>query len=236
MASFIGYIFSANFFIAALVTFALTALSMVLGIVGGVVLALLKTTPFKPVVWLVDFYIWIFRGTPVLLQLIFVFSVLPTLGMTFSPFTCAVIALTLNEAAYMAEIVRGGLLGVDKGQRTAAHMLGLSTFKTLRWVVLPQMFRLILPPTGNQLIGMLKTSALASVVAVQDLLLAAQREAAGSFNYAETLLAAAVYYLILTTLFTFLVRQLERKVDVEFLSERRRRIQARKQTSDREAL
>ncbi len=235
MSSILDYVFSSNFATAALVTFGLTVIAMALGIIGGVLLALLKTSPIKPLVWLVDLYVWIFRGTPVLLQLIFVFSVLPTWGLTFSPFMCAVIALSLNEAAYMAEIVRGGLLGVDKGQRTASHMLGLSPLKTLRWVVLPQMFRLILPPTGNQLIGMLKTSALASVVAVQDLLLAAQREAAGSFNYAGTLLAAAVYYLILTTFFTFLIRRLEKKVDVEVLSQRRR-TQARKLTASREAL
>ena len=235
MSSFLEYVFSSNFFTAALVTFGLTALSMVLGIIGGSILALGKTVPFRPLVWVIDLYIWIFRGTPVLLQLIFVFSVLPTWGLTFSPFTCAIIALSLNESAYMAEIVRGGLLGVDKGQRTAAHMLGLNTAKTLRWVVMPQMFRLILPPTGNQVIGMLKTSALASVVAVQDILLTAQREAAGSFDYAGTLLAAAVYYLILTTFFTFLIRSLERKVDVDALSQRRRRSQARALAATREA-
>jgi polar amino acid transport system permease protein len=173
-------------------------------------------------------YNWIFRATPTLLQLIFIWDALPQLwsffaGSWFTPFLAAFIALSLNEAAYMAEIIRGGLLGVDKGQRVAAHMLGLSPVQSLRYVVLPQTARLILPPTGNQLIGMLKTSALASVVAVSDLLLTAQRQAAGNFDYIGSLTAAAVYYLILTTAFTFVVRQCERRLDVDIRSVRRRR-------------
>ncbi len=227
MDSMLNYVFDVNFLKAAGVTFVLTVLSMAIGIGGGLVLALLKTAPLSVLRWIADAYIWLFRGTPVLLQLIFVFNVLPGWGLTFGPFTCAVIALSLNEAAYMAEIVRGGLLGIDRGQRTAAHMLGLSPAKTFRWVVLPQTMRLILPPTGNQLIGMLKTSALASVVAVQDLLLTAQREAAGSFDYVGTLTAAAVYYLVLTTFFTVLVHRFEQRFDVEVISARRRRSNAK---------
>ena len=183
----------------------------------------MKTGRVAPVRWVADFYIWLFRGTPVLLQLIFVFNVLPWFGLTLAPITCAVLALSLNEAAYMAEIIRGGLLGVDKGQRVAAHMLGLSPVQSLRYVILPQTARLILPPTGNQLIGMLKTSALAPVVAVSDLLLTAQRQAAGNFDYIGSLSAAAIYYLILTTAFTFVVRQCERRLDVDIRSDRRRR-------------
>jgi polar amino acid transport system permease protein len=217
------YVFSATFFEAAWVTLYLTVVSMVLGIIGGLLLALMKTGRVAPARWVADFYIWLFRGTPVLLQLIFVFNVLPSFGMTLAPITCAIVALSLNEAAYMAEIIRGGLLGVDKGQRVAAHMLGLTPIQSLRYVVLPQTARLILPPTGNQLIGMLKTSALASVVAVSDLLLTAQRQAAGNFDYIGSLTAAAVYYLILTTAFTFLVRQCERRLDVDIRSKRRRR-------------
>jgi polar amino acid transport system permease protein len=217
------YVFSATFFEAAWVTLYLTVVSMVLGIVGGLLLALMKTGRVAPARWGADFYIWLFRGTPVLLQLIFVFNVLPSFGMTFAPITCAILALSLNEAAYMAEIIRGGLLGVDKGQRVAAHMLGLSPLQSLRYVILPQTARLILPPTGNQLIGMLKTSALASVVAVSDLLLTAQRQAAGNFDYIGSLTAAAIYYLILTTAFTFVVRHFERRLDVDIRSDKRRR-------------
>ncbi|MFE7030888.1 amino acid ABC transporter permease [Streptomyces sp. NPDC057621] len=213
MGGFLDKVVSANFLSATWLTLELTVVSMLLGVAGGVLLALAKGGP-RPLGWLVDAYVWLFRGTPVLLQLIFVFNVLPLWGLNFSPFACAVIALTLNEIAYMAEIVRGGLLGVDRGQRTAAHMLGLSEAKILRWVVLPQAARLVLPPTGNQFVGMLKTSALASVVSVQDLMLTAQRQAAADFDYVGSLCAAAVHYLVLTTLLTVGLRWLERRLDV----------------------
>jgi polar amino acid transport system permease protein len=219
----LDHVFSATFFEAAWVTLYLTVVSMLLGIVGGLLLGLMKAGNVAPVRWIADFYIWLFRGTPVLLQLIFVFNVLPSFGLTLTPVTCAIVALSCNEAAYMAEIIRGGLLGVDKGQRVAAHMLGLSPLQSLRYVILPQTTRLILPPTGNQVIGMLKTSALASVVAVSDLLLTAQRQAAVNFDYIGSLTAAAVYYLVLTTAFTFLLRQLERRLDVDVRSDKRRR-------------
>jgi polar amino acid transport system permease protein len=212
--AFLEKVLSEEFFTAAGLTFVLTTLSMALGILGGLILALVKTGRLGPAGIAVDAYVWLFRGTPVLLQLIFVFNVLPLWGLNFTPFVCAVIALSLNEAAYMAEIIRAGLLGVDRGQRTAAHMLGLRERQILRWIVLPQALRLILPPTGNQFIGMLKTSALASVVSVQDLLLTAQRQAAVNFDYVNTLAAAAVHYLILTTVFTFVFRWLERRLDV----------------------
>ncbi|MBB5158309.1 amino acid ABC transporter permease [Saccharopolyspora phatthalungensis] len=220
---FLEKVFSTDFLAASGLTFALTIVSMLLGVAGGLVLALAKASPVPPLRWVVDGYIWVFRGTPVLLQLIFVFNVLPLWGLNFSPFTCAVVALSLNEAAYMAEIVRGGLLGVDRGQRTAARMLGMSEAKITRWVVLPQAARLILPPTGNQFIGMLKTSALASVVSVQDLLLTAQRQAAADFDYVSALGAAAAHYLVLTTVFTFAAATLERRLDITRRAAARRR-------------
>jgi polar amino acid transport system permease protein len=219
----IEYVISPSFLIAALTTVALTVISMVLGTLGGLVLAALDSSRVGPVRWFVKFYIWLFRGTPVLLQLIFVFNVLPLVGLRFDSFTCAIIALSLNEAAYMSEIVRGGLLGISPGQRTAAQMLGLTRSQTMYWIVLPQLLRLILPPTGNQLIGMLKTSALASVVAVQDLMLVAQRTAAGNFDYVNALVAAAVLYLVLTTLCTALVNAVENKLDPARKSARRRK-------------
>ncbi|SDE68684.1 amino acid ABC transporter permease [Auraticoccus monumenti] len=221
------YVISVAFLRAALVTVALTVLSMTLGILGGLLLALGASSRFRVLRALVAVYVWLFRGTPVLLQLIFVFNVLPLVGLRFDSFTCAIIALSLNEAAYMAEVIRGGLMGVDRGQRTASHMLGLSRVQTMLHVVLPQMVRLVLPPTGNQLIGMLKTSALASVVAVQDLLLVAQRTAAGNFDYVDALLAAAIHYLLLTTLCTLLVHAVEVKMDVSRKSQRRQRQETR---------
>lgn len=217
------YAFSTAFLMGALVTIGLTALSMVLGVLGGMLLAALDATRIPPVRWLARGYIWLFRGTPVLLQLIFVFNVLPLIGFRFDSFTCAVIALSLNEAAYMAEIIRGGMLGVEPGQRAAASMLGLTRLQTTLYVVLPQLVRLALPPTGNQVIGMLKTSALASVVAVQDLMLVAQRTAAGNFDYLNTLIAAAILYLLLTALCTWFLDLMEKRVSTTHKADRRRR-------------
>lgn len=222
MNNIIEYLISGPFLVGALVTVALTVLSMVLGILGGLVLAWMSASRLGPVRVVARGYIWLFRGTPVLLQLIFVFNVLPLAGLRFDSFTCAIIALSLNEAAYMAEIMRGGMMGVASGQRPAAQMLGFGRWQTFVYIVMPQVVRLILPPTGNQVIGMLKTSALASIVAVQDLMLVAQRTAAGTFDYAGTLLAAAVLYLALTTLFTGGLRALEKRLDVRHLSSKRR--------------
>lgn len=208
------YILSERFLAGAGMTLALTILSMVAGIVVGLVLALCKISSIRPLKWLANAYIFVFRGTPVLLQMIFVFAALPQLGIRFSPFQSAVIALSLNEAAYMAEIIRAGIQAVGRDQWTAARVLGLSDAQIFRLVVLPQAARVIIPPTGNQFIGMLKLSALASVVAVRDLLQTAQRTASANFDYVNTLIAAAVYYLLLTTVFAMAQERLERRMDV----------------------
>ena len=217
------YVFSSAFLAGAAITVLLTVVSMVLGSLGGLVLAFMCASRFRALRWFATFYIWLFRGTPVLLQLIFIFNVLPLIGLRFDSLTCAIIALSLNEAAYMSEILRGGLLGVSPGQRVAAHMLGLSRSQTMFRVVLPQVVRLVLPPTGNQVIGMLKTSALASVVAVQDLMLVAQRTAAGNFDYVNAIAAAAILYLLMTTLCTAGLRWAENHLDTSRKSDRRRR-------------
>lgn len=214
MPGFLDYFLSVNFAIGAGITLALTLLSMIIGIVGGLVLALIKVSGNRALQLPTDLYIWLFRGTPILLQLVFIFNALPQMGMRFTAFTSAVIALSLNESAYMAEIIRAGIDSVDKGQRSAARVLGLRDAQIMRHVVLPQAMRLIIPPTGNQFIGMLKMSALASVIAVQDLLLRAQRIASANFDYIDTLIAAAAWYLILTTIFTYGQRTLERRMDV----------------------
>ena len=214
MPGFLDYFLSINFALGAWITLSLTVLSMALGIAGGLLLALVKTSGIRFLQAPADLYIWLFRGTPVLLQLIFIFNALPQMGLRFSAFTSAVIALALNESAYMAEIIRAGIQSVDQGQKSAARVLGLREGQIMRHIVLPQAMRLIIPPTGNQFIGMLKMSALASVIAVQDLLLRAQRIASANFDYIDTLIAAAMWYLVLTTLFTYGQRFLERRMDV----------------------
>lgn len=217
---------------AAINTLKLTLMAQLLGVGLGFIIALMKMSKLKAMNNVANGYIWFFRGIPVLVQLIFVFNALPQFGVRLSGFECALLALALNEAAYMAEIIRSGLSSVGKGQHRAAHVLGMSHWQCMRYIVLPQAFRVIVPPTGNQFIGMLKTSAMASVVGYMDLLLTAQQAASATFNYTDTLIAAVIYYLVFTALLTILQGYLERRMDVVKASERKnRKITARSQLS-----
>jgi polar amino acid transport system permease protein len=204
------YLLSVDFFHGAVMTLALSIASLATGMAVGLVLAVGQEVPLRLVRSLVVFYLWLFRGTPVLLQLVFAFNVLPAFGILLPGFACAVLALGLNEGAYMAEIMRSGIRAVGPGQRLAARALGLEEGQVMRWVVLPQALRIIIPPIGNQFIGMLKLSALVSVIGVQELLLVADQTASGNFRYIETLTAAGMYYLALTTVFMAIQSVIER--------------------------
>ncbi|KPC89029.1 ABC transporter permease [Streptomyces sp. NRRL WC-3753] len=204
-------------------TLLLTLLAMLVGIVGGILLAVMRLSKNPVTSSIAWFYIWFFRGTPVLVQLIVWFN----LGLVFeyinlgpfyrdewsdfmTPFLTALLGLGLNEAAYMAEICRAGLLAVDEGQTEAAHALGMSHTKTLRRIVVPQAMRVIVPPTGNEVINMLKTTSLVSVVQYPELLRAAQDIGQTSGAPAEMLFLAAAWYLLLTSLFSIGQYYLER--------------------------
>ncbi|GGV25213.1 amino acid ABC transporter permease [Streptomyces griseoflavus] len=196
-------------------TLLLTLLAMAIGIVGGILLAVMRLSKNPVTSSIAWFYIWFFRGTPVLVQLIVWFN----LGLVFeyinlgpfykdewsdfmTPFLTALLGLGLNEAAYMAEICRAGLLAVDEGQTEASHALGMSHAKTLRRIVIPQAMRVIVPPTGNEVINMLKTTSLVSVVQYPELLRAAQDIGQTSGAPAEMLFLAAAWYLLVTSLFS----------------------------------
>jgi polar amino acid transport system permease protein len=204
------YVVSPIFVRGAATTLLITILSMALGIVVGLVIALIQQARMPPLQILVTAYLWLFRGTPVLFQLIFVFYVLPGFGIMLSGFTSGVLALSLNEGAYTAEIFRSGLQAVSRGQRTAGRSLGMREWQVMRYVVLPQALRVVIPPLGNQFLGMLKLSALVSTIAVQDLLLVANQTASASFRYFEALSAAGVYYLAMTTVFMAIQFRIER--------------------------
>ncbi len=193
-------------------TMLLTVVAMVIGIVGGVILAVMRLSKNPVTSSIAWFYIWFFRGTPVLVQLMVWFN----LGLVFeyinlgpvykdywasfmTPLLTALLGLGLNEAAYMAEICRAGLLAVDEGQTEAAHALGMSHAKTLRRVVIPQAMRVIVPPTGNEVINMLKTTSLVAAVQYPELLRAAQDIGQVSGAPVEMLFLAAAWYLILTS-------------------------------------
>ena len=211
------YLFSAPVLRGLRNTLILTVLSMAIGVVGGVLLAVMRLSPNPVLAGAAAVYIWLFRGTPLITQLIFwnfLASLYPRLGLgipfgpTFvsvdtntviSVFTAALLGLGLNEAAYMAEIVRGGIQSVDHGQSEAAGALGLSRIQTLRRIVLPQAMRVIVPPTGNETISMLKTTSLVVVIAYFELTVAVQTIYSRTFQTIPLLIVAALWYLALTS-------------------------------------
>lgn len=207
------YLISADFVRGAAMTLAITVVSLLCGMLIGLVLALLQGSRNRVARTFTFLYLWLFRGTPVLFQIIFIYNVLPSFGIRFSAFVCAVLALSLNEGAFMSEIFRSGLHAVKQGQRTAGLALGMNGAKVFRHIVLPQALRVVLPPIGNQMIGMLKLSALVSVIAVQELLLVANQAASANFRYLEALSAAGIYYLAFTTLFMLLQGWMERALN-----------------------
>ena len=204
-------------------TLMLTVLAMLIGVFGGILLAVMRLSKNPVTSSIAWFYIWFFRGTPVLVQLIVWFN----LGLVFeyinlgpiykdywssfmTPLLTALLGLGLNEAAYMAEICRAGLLAVDEGQTEASHALGMSHSKTLRRIVIPQAMRVIVPPTGNEVINMLKTTSLVSVIQYSELLRVAQDIGQTSGAPAEMLFLAAAWYLLLTSVFSIGQYYLER--------------------------
>jgi polar amino acid transport system permease protein len=173
----------------------------------------------------VFFYTWIFRATPTLLQLLFIWDALPQVWGVFreswfTAFLAAAIALSLNEAAYMAEIIRSGLLSVDPGQELAGRALGMSRRRILRRVIIPQAVRIVIPPMGNEFITLLKLTSLATVISVTELLTASQDFYSSNFSYLEAFSAAALYYLFIVSILMFLQSRLEKKFT--FTSARRR--------------
>jgi polar amino acid transport system permease protein len=187
-----------------LLTLQLTALAMIGGVVLGVVLAVMRLSGSRLLSGCAWLYIWFFRGTPLMIQLIFWFNLsalFPGTGVNawVTPYVAALLGLTLNEAAYMAEIVRGGLLGVDRGQTEAAQALGIGRNRILLGVVLPQAMRVIVPPTANQTIAMLKNTSLVSVLGVADLLHSAQVIYSRTFETIPLLIVASLWYLVITT-------------------------------------
>jgi polar amino acid transport system permease protein len=205
------------------VTIWLTIASMALGIVLGIVVAVMRLSTNRVLSTISWFYIWLFRGTPVLVQLLIWFNLalfFPRLGFgplsadtnqLIKPLIAALLALALNEAAYMAEVVRGGILSVDHGQYEAAAALGMSRGGTMRRIVLPQAMRVIIPPTGNETITMLKTTSLVLVVGAGDLLSRTSAIGARDFTTIEMLLVASFWYVVLTSVASYGQYHLERR-------------------------
>ncbi len=248
----ISYLFAPQILAGAGLTIVLTVVSMTVGIALGTVLAVMRLSANPIVSTISRAYIWFFRGTPLLVQLIFWYNiaalypviafglpfggpsvVLGSANVLISPLGAALLGLSLNEAAYMAEIIRGGIGSVDKGQYDAARALGMSPAKLMNRVILPQAMRVVLPPTGNQVISMLKGTSLVSVLAISDLLYSAQIIYANNYQTIPLLIVASLWYLLMTTILSFFQTKLERRYGRGFDAAPRRRRQPKTQPQNR---
>jgi polar amino acid transport system permease protein len=204
----------------ALISVELTLAVMGLSLVFGLLVALARLSRLKPVRAAATFYVEVIRGTPCMLQLFYIYFVLPAFGIRIGPFATAVIGLTVNYSAYLSEVYRAGIQAVAKGQVEAALSLGLSRAKMMRLVILPQALRIVVPPLGNYFISLFKDTALASTITVKELIFSGQIIAATNFQYFTIFTIAGVIYLALSYPGSLGVQYLERRMRIGY---RRRR-------------
>ncbi len=192
------------------VTLKVFFLTLVISIPLGILVALGRLSKIKPLVFLVELYIWVMRGTPLLLQIVVIFFGLPIVGITFDRFPAAILAFVLNYAAYFGEIFRGGIESIDKGQYDAAKVLGFTPAKTFTRIILPQMIKIVLPSVANEVITLVKDTSLVYVVGLGELLragkIASNRDAS-----LVPLIVVGVFYLALTAVLTAVFQKLEER-------------------------
>ena len=195
------------------VTLPLTIISFVLALVIALITALVQTAKIPVLRQLARFYVWVIRGTPVLVQLFVVFYGLPSLGVLIDPFPAAVACFAINEGAYCAETMRGALESVPQGQLEAGYCVGMTWWQIMRRIVLPQALRTAVPALSNSLIGMIKDTSLASNITVAELFMAGQRVAARTYIFLPIYCEVAVVYLLFCTVVTKLQSLLERQLN-----------------------
>jgi polar amino acid transport system permease protein len=194
-------------------TLKLYAVTLVLSIPLGLVGALLKVSKYKSMRYFMEVYTWLFRGTPLLLQLFFTYYGLPLIGIKFQPFTAAALTFSLNYAAYFTEIFRAGIQSIDKGQIEAANVLGMNYRQTMLRVILPQAIKRVIPPICSEAINLIKDTALIVVIGLQDMLRAAKEVVTRDFVLYPFFIAAVIY-LILTFAVVYFFKRLEKKYSV----------------------
>ena len=211
-----------NFFLQGVQnTLLIAAFSVLLGIISGTLMAVMRMSRVKPAKILAKCYIDFIRGTPLMVQLMFIFYGLPRLGITFptvswipnfSRFMAGIVAMSMNSCAYVAEIIRSGIQSVDPGQSEAAMTLGLNRGKTMSLVILPQAVKNILPALGNEFVTVIKESSIVSVIGIADLMFRSNDVIAVTYRTLECLAIAAIIYFIMTSIGTFLISALEKKM------------------------
>lgn len=193
----------------AFITLWLTAASLTAGLLLGIGIALMRLSGNRVMAGIAGTYCWLFRGTPLLVQLLIIYTGLPLFGLRLSVIEAALLGLSLNEAAYLSEIVRAGIAAVPRGQREAGLALGLRPSIVFRRVTWPQAFRIIIPPLGNSVNGLLKTTSVTSVISMEELLRRTQILVQERFLVLELFAVAAIYYLLMTSAWDFVQRRLE---------------------------
>jgi polar amino acid transport system permease protein len=207
-----------------ILTIVISVVAMVFAILVGLVVALMRRSPLMALRWCAGVYIWVIRGTPLLVQLVLIYTGLAAVGLyqfhdvallglsVKAAVQAAIIGLMINESAYIAEIIRAGLDSVPKGQFEAAASLGMKPGKVMRWIVMPQALRVMVPPLGNSFNGMMKTTSVLSVIGVSEMFLVAQSISSYTFHTFEIFIVAAIYYLALTTIWTFIQAYIENRL------------------------
>jgi polar amino acid transport system permease protein len=214
-ADFLGYFGNGFLWQGVVVTLWLTAIPMAAGLVLGTFIALTRMSKNRGLQAFARFYAWIFRGTPLLIQLVIVYAGLPQLGIRLGVVPSALLALTLNETAYLSEIIRSGFLGVPAGQKEAAQSLGSPSWLIIWKILLPQAFRLMIPPLGNSVNGLLKATSITSVISMEELMRRSQMLMQQKFDVLEVFCCAAILYLMMTTVWGLIQRQLEIRFHTE---------------------
>lgn len=205
--------FLPNLLKGSVMTITLVFCTMLISPLGGLLIALGRISRFKPFSALCWFVIWLFRGTPLLLQLFFIYYGLPSLGITFKPFTAAILGLGLNYSAYLGEIIRGGIQSIEHGQMEAAKAIGMTYGQAMRRVIIPQTYKRLMPPIGNEFIALIKDTALVSTIAMVELMRSADQMFNAYFNVTALILAALIY-LVFTTFFTFIFEKIETRAGI----------------------
>ncbi|WP_291637964.1 amino acid ABC transporter permease [Clostridium sp.] len=195
-------------------TLKLAFFSILFGTILGLIVAMIKLTKKKYLTVFMDLYISVVRGTPLLLQLYFIFYGLPGMGIYIASFPSAIIGLTLHNGAYISEIFRGAIESIDYGQREAARSLGMSKWQAMKRVVLPQAFKRSIPALGNQFIIAVKDSSLASVITITEIMLLAKQYASVTYDVFPIFFIAAIYYILIITVITKLLRRIELKLKI----------------------
>ena len=205
-------------------TIVISVVAMILATVAGLIVALMRRSRFPAVRWIAGVYIWVIRGTPLLVQLVLIYTGLAAAGLyqfhdvsilglsVKAALQAAIIGLMINESAYIAEIIRAGLDSVSKGQFEAAASLGMKPAKVMRWIIVPQALRVMVPPLGNSFNGLMKTTSVLSVIGVSEMFLVTQSISSATFHTFEIFIVAAIYYLALTTVWTYIQAAIENRL------------------------